>query len=126
MPCLRCLYECNEDDFAAGLPVVSMTLLHCSKQHLSVLGPTSTTCVAGNSQYALDLAVAEVVQAGVSVMVAAGNEDTDACLKSPARYIQHTCEAFDLAHDPLQLAFIFTDLSVQICLQQDSQLTFPC
>ena len=41
---------------------------------------------AGNSQYALDLAVAEVVQAGVAVFVAAGNEDTDACLKSPARY----------------------------------------
>lgn len=41
---------------------------------------------AGNSQYALDLAVAEVVQAGVAVFVAAGNDDTDACLKSPARY----------------------------------------
>ncbi len=42
-------------------------------------------CHAGDSQYALDLAVAQVVQAGVAVMVAAGNEDTDACLKSPAR-----------------------------------------
>ena len=41
--------------------------------------------IAGESQYALDLAVAEVVQAGVPVMVAAGNEDTDACLTSPAR-----------------------------------------
>lgn len=46
-----------------------------------------TVCVvAGESQYALDLAVAEVVQAGVPVLVAAGNEDTDACLTSPARY----------------------------------------
>lgn len=45
-----------------------------------------SVCYAGNSQYALDLAVAEVVQAGVAVFVAAGNEDTDACLKSPARY----------------------------------------
>ncbi|KAA6423827.1 MAG: peptidase S8 [Trebouxia sp. A1-2] len=41
--------------------------------------------LGGESQYALDLAVAEVVQAGVPVMVAAGNEDTDACLTSPAR-----------------------------------------
>ena len=46
---------------------------------------------AGDSQYALDLAVAEVVQAGVPVMVAAGNEDTDACLKSPARYLPPFC-----------------------------------
>ena len=45
----------------------------------------STDGTAGNSQYTLDLAVAEVVLAGVAVFVAAGNEDTDACLKSPAR-----------------------------------------
>lgn len=41
---------------------------------------------AGDPQYALDLAVAEVVRAGVAVLVAAGNGDTDACLKSPARF----------------------------------------
>ena len=41
--------------------------------------------LTGDPQYALDLAVAEVVRAGVAVMVAAGNGDTDACLKSPAR-----------------------------------------
>ena len=46
---------------------------------------------AGDSQYTLDLAVAEVVQAGVPVMVAAGNEDTDACLTSPARYLRACC-----------------------------------
>lgn len=46
---------------------------------------------AGDSQYTLDLAVAEVVQAGVPVMVAAGNEDTDACLTSPARYLRAFC-----------------------------------
>ena len=45
------------------------------------MGKQCGLCViAGESQYALDLAVAEVVQAGVPVLVAAGNEDTDACL----------------------------------------------
>lgn len=43
------------------------------------------TANTGDPQYALDLAVAEVVRAGVAVLVAAGNSDTDACLKSPAR-----------------------------------------
>ena len=41
----------------------------------------------GRPQYALDLAVAEVVRAGVAVVVAAGNSDTDACLTSPARSV---------------------------------------
>lgn len=46
---------------------------------------------AGDPQYALDLAVAEVVRAGVAVLVAAGNSDTDACLKSPARSAAFFC-----------------------------------
>lgn len=41
--------------------------------------------LGGDAQYALDLAVHNLVAAGVAVMVAAGNEDTDACSKSPAR-----------------------------------------
>ena len=41
--------------------------------------------------------MAEVVQAGVAVMVAAGNEDTDACLKSPARYSCLLISRFGLA-----------------------------
>lgn len=39
----------------------------------------------GDAQYALDLAVHNLAAAGVPVLVAAGNDDTDACLKSPAR-----------------------------------------
>ena len=41
--------------------------------------------LGGEAQYALDLAVHDLARAGVSVLVAAGNEDTDACTKSPAR-----------------------------------------
>ncbi len=56
------------------------------RKHGDAIGKQCVFCaIAGESQYALDLAVAEVVQAGVPVLVAAGNEDTDACLTSPAR-----------------------------------------
>lgn len=56
------------------------------RKHGDAIGNQCVFCaIAGESQYALDLAVAEVVQAGVPVLVAAGNEDTDACLTSPAR-----------------------------------------
>ena len=42
--------------------------------------------LGGDSQYALDLAVRSLVRdGGIPVVVAAGNEDTDACSKSPAR-----------------------------------------
>ena len=41
--------------------------------------------LGGDSQYALDLAVRDLVDAGIAVLVAAGNEDGDACAKSPAR-----------------------------------------
>ena len=41
--------------------------------------------LGGEAQYALDLAVHDLARAGVAVLVAAGNEDTDACTKSPAR-----------------------------------------
>lgn len=41
--------------------------------------------LGGDSQYALDMAVRNLALAGVPVVVAAGNEDTDACSKSPAR-----------------------------------------
>ncbi|CAK0782475.1 hypothetical protein CVIRNUC_005706 [Coccomyxa viridis] len=41
--------------------------------------------LGGDSQYALDMAVRNLALAGVPVVVAAGNEDTDACAKSPAR-----------------------------------------
>ena len=44
--------------------------------------------LGGDAQYALDLAVHNLVLAGVTVMVAAGNEDTDACTKSPARSVR--------------------------------------
>lgn len=42
--------------------------------------------LGGDSQYALDAAVRSLVLAGVTVVVAAGNEDTDACTKSPSRW----------------------------------------
>ena len=41
--------------------------------------------LGGESQYALDMAVRNLALSGVPVVVAAGNEDTDACSKSPAR-----------------------------------------
>lgn len=41
--------------------------------------------LGGEPQYALDMAVRALVLSGVSVVVAAGNEDSDACAKSPAR-----------------------------------------
>jgi len=41
--------------------------------------------LGGDAQYALDLAVHNLVAAGIPVMVAAGNDDTNACLMSPAR-----------------------------------------
>ncbi|KAK9829252.1 hypothetical protein WJX72_004782 [[Myrmecia] bisecta] len=41
--------------------------------------------LGGDPQYALDLAVHDLVSSGVSVVVAAGNNDMDACSKSPAR-----------------------------------------
>ena len=41
--------------------------------------------LGGEPQYALDMAVRALVSAGVPVVVAAGNEDSDACAKSPAR-----------------------------------------
>jgi hypothetical protein len=41
--------------------------------------------LGGEAQYALDMAVRALVQSGVTVVVAAGNEDADACSKSPAR-----------------------------------------
>ena len=41
--------------------------------------------LGGDSQYALDMAVRNLALAGVPVVVAAGNEDTVACAKSPAR-----------------------------------------
>ena len=41
--------------------------------------------LGGESQYALDVAVRNLALSGVPVVVAAGNEDTDACSKSPAR-----------------------------------------
>lgn len=44
--------------------------------------------LGGEPQYALDMAVRALVLSGVSVVVAAGNEDSDACAKSPARYHQ--------------------------------------
>lgn len=42
--------------------------------------------LGGESQYALDSAVRNLALAGFPVIVAAGNEDTDACSKSPARW----------------------------------------
>lgn len=41
--------------------------------------------LGGDCQYALDVAVRNLALSGVPVVVAAGNEDTDACSKSPAR-----------------------------------------
>ena len=41
--------------------------------------------LGGEAQYALDMAVRNLALSGVPVVVAAGNEDTDACSKSPAR-----------------------------------------
>lgn len=41
--------------------------------------------LGGESQYALDMAVRNIALSGLPVVVAAGNEDTDACSKSPAR-----------------------------------------
>lgn len=41
--------------------------------------------LGGESLYALDLAVRDVVNSGLAVVVAAGNTDADACTKSPAR-----------------------------------------
>ena len=41
--------------------------------------------LGGESQYPLDVAVRSLAAAGVPVAVAAGNEDADACTKSPAR-----------------------------------------
>lgn len=41
--------------------------------------------LGGEAQYALDVAVRNLVLAGVAVVTAAGNEDSDACSKSPAR-----------------------------------------
>ena len=45
--------------------------------------------LGGDAQYALDLAVHNLVGAGIPVLVAAGNDDQDACLKSPARYLSY-------------------------------------
>eukprot|EP00891_Asterochloris_glomerata_P006046 jgi/Astpho2/6046/e_gw1.00084.201.1_t len=41
--------------------------------------------LGGSGQYALDMAVQSMVLAGIPVIVAAGNDDTDACSESPAR-----------------------------------------
>lgn len=48
--------------------------------------------LGGESQYALDVAVRNLALSGVPVVVAAGNEDTDACSKSPARWV-HACRS---------------------------------
>ena len=42
--------------------------------------------LGGDAQYALDQAAHNLVLAGVPVIVAAGNDGTDACTVSPARY----------------------------------------
>ena len=63
---------------AAG---IDHTAANCQAQgkkcvlNMSLGGPSSTT---------LDNAVKNAVEAGVTVVVAAGNESTDACTKSPA------------------------------------------
>ena len=41
--------------------------------------------LGGDAQFALDQAAHNLVLAGVPVVVAAGNDGTDACNKSPAR-----------------------------------------
>ena len=41
--------------------------------------------LGGDGQTTLDLAVHNLALSGLAVFVAAGNEDTDACTKSPAR-----------------------------------------
>lgn len=46
---------------------------------------TKLPSCAGSGQYALDMAVQSMVLAGIPVIVAAGNDDTDACSESPAR-----------------------------------------
>jgi len=64
--------------------------------------------LGGESQYALDVAVRNLALSGVPVVVAAGNEDTDACSKSPARWV-HACRSTlstDLSSD---LASVYWD-----------------
>ena len=41
--------------------------------------------LGGSGQYLLDAAVRNLALSGTAVLVAAGNEDADACTKSPAR-----------------------------------------
>ena len=56
--------------------------------------------LGGDAQSALDLAVHNLVLSGVNVMVAAGNEDTDACTKSPAR-----CVSSEYRHHGIPMEF---------------------
>ena len=53
--------------------------------------------LGGESQYALDMAVRNIALSGLPVVVAAGNEDTDACSKSPARWTNSLLQQPQLA-----------------------------
>lgn len=62
---------------------VITALDHITKTHLS---PAVAVLSLGGEPYnALDLAVQAMVDSGMSVAVAAGNDNRDACLQSPAR-----------------------------------------
>ena len=72
-PCLRVMHPCQVIE---GLDWV--------REHYEAPAVV-VMALGGEAQYALDMAVRALVQSGVTVVVAAGNEDTDACSKSPAR-----------------------------------------
>ncbi|KAK9842270.1 hypothetical protein WJX81_003820 [Elliptochloris bilobata] len=73
---LECLGNGTVSQVIQGLDWVRE---HCEAPAVVVMA------LGGEAQYALDLAVHDLARAGVAVLVAAGNEDTDACTKSPAR-----------------------------------------
>jgi subtilisin family serine protease len=74
---LDCANKGTSSDFAAGLDWVARNARRPAVANMSVV-------VYGTDAY-LDRVIANTVAAGITVVVAAGNSDVDACTVSPAR-----------------------------------------
>ncbi|HTF77619.1 MAG TPA: S8 family peptidase, partial [Bradyrhizobium sp.] len=74
---LNCMNKGFVSDFIAGLDWVRNNAVQPAVANMSIL--------ADNPSTAFDMAVTNLVNAGVPVTLAAGNNNVDACLVSPAR-----------------------------------------
>ena len=95
---LLCLGQCSSHKYDKPCQAASSHPCMISPLHLQVIAgldwvkanhktPAAVVmALGGDGQTALDMAVHNLAVSGLAVFVAAGNEDTDACTKSPARY----------------------------------------